>query len=167
MRSSLGQSIFVAPEDDVEAAILDVFSTISQPLFTDLTIHSVSAEEFPGPRRTYNVLPFNIADQFQADQLVLIGEYLGQEPFLLEIRGNYRNQVQSFFCPVDPQDANQKNGFVPRLWSSRFVAQVINEIRQMGADPELTKYNAKVLQTSLSEEDDAKLREAFGAHDIE
>jgi uncharacterized membrane protein len=33
--------------------------------------------------------------------------------------------------------------------------------------PELSKYNATVLQTSLSEEDDAKLREAFGAHDIE
>jgi uncharacterized membrane protein len=33
--------------------------------------------------------------------------------------------------------------------------------------PELSKYNATVLQTSLSDEDDAKLREAFGAHDIE
>jgi uncharacterized membrane protein len=31
--------------------------------------------------------------------------------------------------------------------------------------PELAKYNATVLQTSLSEEDEAKLREAFSAHD--
>ena len=99
---SLGQSIFVAPEDNVDTAILKVFSTISQPLLTDLTIYSVSAEGIPGIRRAYNVLPFNIADQFQADQLVLIGEYFGQEPFFLEIHGNYRNQVQSFFCPIDP-----------------------------------------------------------------
>ena len=147
---SLGQSIFVRPEDDVEAAILDVFSTISQPLFTDLTIHSVSAEGIPGTRRAYNVLPFNIADQFQADQLVLIGEYLGQEPFLFEIRGNYRNQVQSFFCPVDPQDASLEHGFVPRLWSSRCAAQVINEIRQMGADPQLTKYNQRLWDLSVA-----------------
>jgi len=147
---SLGQSIFVRPEEDVEAAILEVFSTISQPLFTDLTIHSVSAEGIPGERRAYNVLPFNIADQFQADQLVLIGEYLGQEPFLFEIRGNYRNQVQSFFCPIYPQDESLKNGFVPRLWSSRFVAQVINEIRQMGADPQLTKYNQRLWDLSVA-----------------
>jgi Ca-activated chloride channel family protein len=147
---SLGQSIFVRPEEDVEAAILEVFSTISQPLFTDLTIHSVSAEEFPGVRRAYNVLPFNIADQFQADQLVLIGEYLGQEPFLFEIRGNYRNQVQSFFCPIDPQEASLQHGFIPRLWSSRFAAQVINEIRQMGADPELTKYNQRLWDLSVA-----------------
>jgi Ca-activated chloride channel family protein len=147
---SLGESIFVRPEDDVDAAILDVFSTISQPLFTDLTIYSVSAEGIPGERRTYNVLPFNIADQFQADQLVLIGEYLGQEPFLFEIRGNYRNQVQSFFCPVDPQGASLEHGFVPRLWSSRFAAQVINEIRQMGADPELTKYNQRLWDLSVA-----------------
>jgi len=146
---SLGQSIFVAPQEDVEAAILDVFSTISQPVFTDLTIHSVSTEG-PGERRAYNVLPFNIDDQFQADQLVLIGEYLGQEPFVFEIRGNYRNQVQSFFCPVDPQDASKEHGFVPRLWSARFAAQVINEIRQMGADPQLTKYNERLWDLSVA-----------------
>jgi uncharacterized membrane protein len=33
--------------------------------------------------------------------------------------------------------------------------------------PELAKFNATVLQTSLSEEDDAKLRETFGPHDVE
>jgi len=33
--------------------------------------------------------------------------------------------------------------------------------------PELSDYNAKVLQTSLSNEDEAKLREAFGAGEIE
>jgi uncharacterized membrane protein len=33
--------------------------------------------------------------------------------------------------------------------------------------PELSKYDATILQTSLSEEDDAKLREAFGAQDVE
>jgi len=147
---SLGQSIFVRPEDDVDAAILKVFSTISQPLFTDLAIYSVTAEGIPGIRRAYNVLPFNIPDQFQADQLVLAGEYLGQEPFFLEIQGNYRNQVQSFFCPIDPEQASPENGFFPRLWSSRFAAQVINEIRQMGADPELTKYNERLWDLSVA-----------------
>ena len=147
---SLGRSVFVTPEDDVEAAITEVFSTISQPLFTDVGIRSVSAEGIPGTRRTYNVLPFNIADLFGADQLVLIGQYVGQEPFLFEISGNYRNQMQSFFCPIDQQDGSLKQGFVPRLWSSRFVAQVINEIRQMGADPELTKYNERLWDLSVA-----------------
>ena len=32
---------------------------------------------------------------------------------------------------------------------------------------ELAKYDATVLQTSLSEEDDAKLRETFGSHDVD
>jgi Ca-activated chloride channel family protein len=147
---SLGRSIFVSPEDDVEAAITEVFSAISQPLFTDVGIRSVSAEGIPGTRRTYNVLPFSIADLFGADQLVLIGQYVGQEPFLFEISGNYRNQMQSFFCPIDQQDDSLKQGFVPRLWSSRFVAQVINEIRQMGADPELTKYNERLWDLSVA-----------------
>jgi len=33
--------------------------------------------------------------------------------------------------------------------------------------PELASFNATVLQTSLSNENEAKLREAFGAHEIE
>jgi len=147
---SLGRSIFVAPEDDVEAAITEVFSTFSRPLFTDLGICSVSTEGIPGTRRTYNVLPFNIPDLFQGDQLVLMGQYVGQEPFLFEIHGNYRNQMQAFYCPIEPPDGSRKRGFVPRLWSSRVVAQVINEIRQLGADPELTIYNERFWDLSVA-----------------
>lgn len=33
--------------------------------------------------------------------------------------------------------------------------------------PELASFNAKVLQTSLSNEDEARLRETFGAEDVE
>jgi len=61
---SLGRSVFVSPEDDVDVAITDVFATFSRPLFTDLDICSVATEGLPGARRTYNVLPFVIPDLF-------------------------------------------------------------------------------------------------------
>lgn len=144
---SLARSIFVTPEDDVEAAITEVFSTVSRPLFTDLSISSLSLD---GTQRIYNVLPFNIPDLFQGDQLVLIGQYVGRLPFWFAMHGNYRNQTKSFFCPVIPQDAGPKRGFVPRLWSSRVVAQIINEIRQLGADPELTLYNERLWDLSVA-----------------
>ena len=147
---SLARSIFVSPEDDVEVAITDVFASFSQPLFTDLSIRSVSAEGIPGTRRTYNVLPFHIPDLFQGDQLVLIGQYVGQEPFLFEIHGNYRNQMGAFWCPIEPPDASRKRGFIPRLWCSRTVAQIVNEIRQLGADPELTLYNERLWDLSAA-----------------
>ncbi|MBN2131459.1 MAG: VWA domain-containing protein [Sedimentisphaerales bacterium] len=147
---SLGRSIFVSPEDGVDVAITDVFATFSRPLFTDLGICSVSTEGIPGTRRTYNVLPFAIPDLFQGDQLVLIGQYVGQEPFLFEINGNYRNQLRPFFCPIEPPDGSGKRGFVPRLWSSRVVAQIINEIRQLGADPEITIYSERFWDLSVA-----------------
>ena len=147
---SLARSIFVTPEDDVQVAISEVFSSISHPLFTDLGICSVSWEGIPGTRRTYNVLPFSIPDLFQGDQLALIGQYVGQEPFLFEIRGNYRNDVKSFFCPVDQRLGSRKQGFVPRLWAGRVVAQIINEIRQLGADPGLTKQNERLWDLSVA-----------------
>jgi len=79
-----------------------------------------------------------------------MGQYVGQEPFLFEIHGNYRNQMQAFYCPIEPPDGSRKRGFVPRLWSSRVVAQVINEIRQLGADPELTIYNERFWDLSVA-----------------
>lgn len=147
---SLARSIFVSPEDDVQVAITDVFATFSQPLFTDLGICSVSVEGVPGTRRTYNVLPFNIPDLFQGDQLVLTGQYVGQGPFLFEIHGNYRNHTRAFFCPIDPPDGSRKRGYVPRLWSCRVVAQIINEIRQLGADPEFTLYDERLWDLSVA-----------------
>jgi hypothetical protein len=147
---SLARSIFVSPEDDVQAAIQEVFSSISHPLFTDLGIHSVSWDGTSGARRTYNVLPFTIPDLFQGDQVVLIGQYVGQDPFWFEIQGNYRNAVTSFFCPVDQQQGSRQQGFVPRLWAGRVVAQIINEIRQLGADPALTKENERLWDLSAA-----------------
>lgn len=147
---SLARSIFVTPEDDVEAAIRDVFLSISHPLFADLEIWSVSDESESGTRRTYNVLPFIIPDQFRGDQMILIGQYVGQSPFLFEIRGNYRNAVQSFLCLVDQQSADGTRGFIPRLWAGRVVAQIINEIRQLGADPALTKENERLWDLSAA-----------------
>jgi len=37
-----------------------------------------------------------------------------------------------------------RNGFVPRLWASRKIAQLIDTVRQMGADPATSKNNPKV-----------------------
>jgi len=147
---SLARSIFITPEDDVRVAIERVFSSISHPLFVDLGIRSVSLEGLPGTRRTYNVLPFAIPDLFQGDQVVLIGQYVGQNPFLFEIHGNYRNSVMSFFSPVMQQLGGRNQGFVPRLWAGRAVAQIINEIRQLGADPELTKDNERLWDLSTA-----------------
>jgi Ca-activated chloride channel family protein len=147
---SLARSIFVTPEDDVEVAVRDVFSSISHPLFTDLGVTSVAWDGTWGIRRTYNVLPFTIPDLFQGDQAVLIGQYVGQEPFLFEINGNYRNAMRAFYCPVDQRLGSRRQGFVPRLWAGRVVAQIVNEIRQLGADPKLTKDDERLWDLSVA-----------------
>jgi hypothetical protein len=147
---SLARSIFLTPEDDVELAIQQVFSSVSHPLFTDLLVGSVAPDGTTATRRTYNVLPFVIPDLFQGDQLVLIGQYVGQDPFLFEIQGNYRNTFQAFRCPVAQHSGSHDYGFIPRLWAGRVVAQIINEIRQLGADPRLTQDNERLWDLSAA-----------------
>ncbi|MHC4112361.1 MAG: hypothetical protein ACYSUY_14910, partial [Planctomycetota bacterium] len=40
--------------------------------------------------------------------------------------------------------ANVRNGFVPRLWASRKIAELIDAVRQMGADPGKSTNDPKV-----------------------
>ena len=40
--------------------------------------------------------------------------------------------------------ANVRNGFVPRLWASRKIAELIDTVRQMGADPAKSAKDPKV-----------------------
>ena len=40
----------------------------------------------------------------------------------------------NFECTFDPATASARNGFVPRLWATRKIAALIDEVRQNSAD---------------------------------
>jgi len=132
---SLARSMFVAPDEAVGTAIRDIFANFARPMLTDPWVRSVSPDGSSEMARIYNALPFTIHDLFKGDQLVLIGQYVGQAPFDIEISGNYLNDLRTFSFPFDPSTASTRNGFIPRLWTSRAIAAIIDEIRQLGADP--------------------------------
>ena len=147
---SLARSIFVTPEDNVGNAIRDVFGQVSRPILTDAWIYTPAAEGSELPSRTYNVLPFLLPDMFQGDQLVLLGQYVGQDPFTIEMGGNYLNRQQSFVFPFDPNTADIRKGFIPRLWAARVVAAIIDELRELGADPNFQRSDDRLFDLAVA-----------------
>lgn len=121
---------FVLPGEDVEVKVAGVFKRLEGPVLAD-----VSLDTGDGGSRVTDLVPSRLADLFEDDQLILLGRYIGDEPLTFRVAGNYLGRKRSFTFHFDLDHATTRNAFVPRLWASRKIAVLIDDIRQLGADP--------------------------------
>jgi len=125
---------FVLSDKDVEAKIGRVFRSLSGPVLSDGNLRVLDSAGLAAPGRVREVLPVRLPDLFHGDQLVVLGHYLGEEPLTFQVDGRHFGREKTFRVAFDPDKATTKNSFVPRLWASRKIGVLIDEIRQAGAD---------------------------------
>lgn len=142
--ASRAKAEFVLPKEDVEAKIGKVFQRLTGPVLADARIQVVRKDGEPAVGRTRDILPEQLPDMFEGDQLVLLGQYVGDNPITFKINGNYLGKKRTFQFSFEFDKARARNGFVPRLWASRKIAQLIDEVRQMGAEPGTSSSDPKV-----------------------
>lgn len=141
---SRAKAEFVLPGENVEAKIGNVFKKLTGPVLTDAKLEIVDKAKAPALGRTRDIIPNELPDIFEGDQIVLLGQYIGKDPITFQIHGNYMGKQRSFEFTFDFEKANTKNGFVPRLWASRKIAQLIETVRQMGAESAVSKDDPKI-----------------------
>jgi Ca-activated chloride channel family protein len=81
--------------------------------------------------------PAELPDLFKGDQLVLAGRYTGSGEVEAKLTGNAAGHEQTFTYKVHFEDRNSGNDFVPRLWATRRVGFLLDEIRVHGETGEL------------------------------
>jgi Ca-activated chloride channel family protein len=145
-QSSRARSFFVLPGQDVETTVTSVFQSLAGPVFADITLRVLAGDGTEAPGRTQDILPAAIPDLFEGDRLVLLGRYLGTAPLMFTFQGNYLGQRRTFTYTFGLEGTDKNNGFIPRLWASRKVAELIDSIRQMGADPSLAQNNPRLTE---------------------
>jgi len=141
---SRAKAEFVLPKEDVEVKVGKVFKRLTGPVLADAELQVVARNGKPAIGRTRDIMPQKLPDLFEGDQLVLLGQYVGKKPITFKITGNYRGKKRAFKFRFKFDKASAKNGFVPRLWASRKIAELIDAVRQMGADPATSKDDPKV-----------------------
>jgi Ca-activated chloride channel family protein len=141
---SRAKAEFVLPKEDVEVKIGRVFKSLTGPVLADVKLEAVEADGSPAIGRTRDIMPEKLPDLFEGDQLVLLGQYVGKSAITFKISGNYLGRERQFKFTFESDKADVRNGFVPRLWASRKIAQLIDAVRQMGADPAASKNDPKV-----------------------
>jgi Ca-activated chloride channel family protein len=137
---------YVLPKEDVEVKVSQVFNRLAGPVLAGPTLQvgseterlvvsesqpRSSASEFS---RAHDVIPSKIPDLFAGDQLVVLGQYMGDEPLNFHLRGNYLGKQRTFRFTFDLDRATTRNAFVPRLWASRKIGVLVDAVRQLGAD---------------------------------
>jgi len=129
---------FVLPGEDVEVKVSKVFNSLKGPVLADPRLRVADHG------RVRDLLPQRLPDLFEGDQLVVLGQYVGEKPITFEIGGNYLGRAKKFAVKFEPQKATTRNGFVPRLWASRKIAVLVDAIRSSGADADRMAVQAAV-----------------------
>ena len=123
---------YVQPDEDVEVKVARTFARLDHPVLAEPQLQAVSK---PGAAaRLHDVLPGRLPDLFAGDQLVLLGRYVGDAPLQFLLSGRSPTGDTSFGFTLPLASATTAHAFVPRLWASRQIAFLVDELRQKGGD---------------------------------
>ena len=127
-------SSFVLPNENVEAKVSQVFRRLSGPVLADPQMVTLDTSGSTTTRAVRELMPAELNDVFEGDQIVLLGQYQSNDPLHFRISGNYLGAPRTFDLKFDLKQATTRNAFVPRLWASRKIARLIDAIAEAGAD---------------------------------
>ena len=128
-----GISDYIQPKEDLEIKVSNFFSRVSSPVLADLDL------DF-GPLLTEYTYPRKLTDLFRGMQLTIIGRYKNTNDLkniTLRLNGKSGKESRSFsYKDLDFPVRNEDNNFLPRLWASRRVGWLLEQIRANGESKE-------------------------------
>ncbi len=130
---SRARPTFVLPGEDVEVAVGQVFKGLQGPILTAPRLAPTERTALVSSQ-VHDMLPNKLPDLFEGDQLVVLGRYSGRPPRNFQLSGSYLGTQRTFRLGFTDVKPSTRNAFVPRLWASRRIGQLSEEIRQRGAN---------------------------------
>jgi Ca-activated chloride channel family protein len=124
-------SQYVLPDEDLEVKLSNFYAKIKEPVLANPTL------KFTGDMRTTKLYPSPLPDLFKGEQLVLVGRYLGKGESAAVIEGTVNGESRKFATDVKFPSESGDNDFIPRLWATRRVGYLLDEIRLRGENKEL------------------------------
>jgi Ca-activated chloride channel family protein len=122
-------SDYVSPDEDIEVKVSSFYKKVSQPILTDIQLSFGKVE-------TYDIYPKELPDIFKGSQLLVLGKCKGQGSSMVVLSGSSEDAKKKFTYEVN-FSPDERNNFVPRLWATRRVGYLIDELRLHGENKEL------------------------------
>ena len=129
-----GLSSYVRPKEKLDEIVSAFYERISTPVLTDLAL------DF-GKLSVYDLYPSPLPDLFAGGQEVLVGRYRQGGTSDVTLKGTVNGQAQTFrfngqTFTQDNRGAGVEVSSLPRLWATRKIGTLLNQVRLKGADQE-------------------------------
>jgi len=128
---SRGYSTYVLPEEDIELKVSSFFAKIKDPVLANPTLR------FTGDICATKFYPSPLPDLFKGEQLVLAGRYSGSGNSVLTIEGRVNGATRKYTYEMKFPEESSDHQFIPRLWATRRIGMLLDEIRLHGENAEL------------------------------
>jgi len=124
-----GSSDYVTEKENIEVKVSNFYQKVANPVLADVRI------EIPG-MKAYDIYPRQLPDLFRGTQLMVLGRYDAGGHRAIKLSGTVNGKAREFVYETSFADTSE-NSFLPRLWSTRKVAFLLDEIRLRGRNQEL------------------------------
>jgi len=132
-------SQYVLPTEDIEVKVSSFFTKINYPVLSNVEL-MVS-----GDVKVSKMYPSPMPDVFRGDQLIVMGRYTGKADAApgsstdaaIQLEGVVNGEKKTFTYEVSFPSKATDNTFVPRLWATRRVGFLLDQIRLSTVDPEV------------------------------
>jgi len=133
-----GASGYVRPAEKIDEIVSAFYAKVSTPVLSDITVDY-------GDVAVSDVYPYPLPDLFAGTQLVIAGRYRNGGPTTITLKGTINGVPQSFrYSDVSFANAGSgtgstllTTGFIPRLWATRKIGYLLNQIRLNGESKEV------------------------------
>ena len=161
-----GVADYVEPKEDLEIKVSNFFSKVNYPVLTDLQL------DFGGAQ-TDLIYPRGIPDVFRGSQVTLIGRYSNEadlKSVQVKLNGKAGGSSRTYtYANLSFPLRSEANEYLPRLWATRRVGWLMEQVRTNGEQKELrdeivdlgTRYGIVTPYTSYLALEDARTSSLF------
>ncbi|MGQ9661209.1 MAG: VIT and vWA domain-containing protein [Kiritimatiellia bacterium] len=122
---------YVLPKEDIEVKVSNFYAKINDPVLTGLKL------DFSSKVKVSKLHPAALPDLFKGEELVVFGRYSGAGDVAVGLEGVVNGERRKFIYEAAFPEKATQHDFIPRLWATRRVGFLLNEIRLRGEDREL------------------------------
>jgi Ca-activated chloride channel family protein len=127
---NFADSTYVKGTEEIEMTLSAFYNKVSHPVLSDLKIDFGKIHE-------YDVLPKRLPDLFKGSQVIALGRYRDDGHSALTLVGTAGNKVRKFVYEGKFPSSDKENDFIPRLWATRKIGFLLDNIRLSGEQKEL------------------------------
>ena len=121
---------YISPEENIDERVSAFFDKVRYPVMTDLDLDLDGVD-------AYAMAPGALPNLYKGSPLIVAGRYRGQGAATVTVRGELAGEQMSKRYRFRFPDRERDQGFVARLWATRRVGQLLEEIRLKGENEEL------------------------------